>query len=165
MCRSHCLAPSFTDPPARSAGRWCRRAAFTPTQLKTWRLELEAAGSVEAIATQKAKHRYVRDIVTGDEFVRRVRLDRKRGVVVCLESRKDKGSHGRLQYGDRFNAVEGLRKKISYGLLAASLPLRREERHPVGRSYGSPGADNSLTSGTSDCARRIHRSGSIHSQR
>ena len=31
----------------------------TPTQLKTWRLELEAAGSVEAIATQKAKHRYV----------------------------------------------------------------------------------------------------------
>ena len=26
----------------------------TPTQLKTWRLELEAAGSVAAIATQKA---------------------------------------------------------------------------------------------------------------
>ena len=27
----------------------------TPTQLKTWRLELEAAGSVAAIATQKAE--------------------------------------------------------------------------------------------------------------
>jgi transposase-like protein len=27
----------------------------TPTQLKTWRLELEAAGSVTAIATQKAE--------------------------------------------------------------------------------------------------------------
>ena len=68
--------------------------------------------------------------MTGDKFVRRVRLGRKRGVVVCFESRKDTGSHGRLQYGDRFNAVEGLRKKISYGLLAASLPLRRQERHP-----------------------------------
>lgn len=28
---------------------------ITPTQLKTWRLELEAAGSVAAIATQKAE--------------------------------------------------------------------------------------------------------------
>ena len=28
--------------------------SITPTQLKTWRLELEAAGSATAIATQKA---------------------------------------------------------------------------------------------------------------
>jgi transposase len=28
---------------------------ITPTQLKTWRLELEAAGSAAAIATQKAE--------------------------------------------------------------------------------------------------------------
>ena len=40
------------------AGATCSGVAaelgITPTQLKTWRLELEAAGSATAIATQKA---------------------------------------------------------------------------------------------------------------
>ena len=39
------------------------------------------------------------------------RLGRKRGVVVRFEPRKDQGSHGRLHYRDRFNAVGGLRKE------------------------------------------------------
>ena len=34
---------------------WLPSSASTPTQLKTWRLELEAAGSAAATAAQKAE--------------------------------------------------------------------------------------------------------------
>ena len=67
----------------------------------------------------------------GDEFVRRVRrLGRERGIAVRFESRKGKGSHGRLHYGDRFATVKDRRKEISQGLLAAmirQLGISRED--------------------------------------
>ena len=73
----------------------------------------------------------MRDLVTGDEFVKRVkRLGRERGVVVRFSSRKGKGSHGRLHYGNRFTTVKDLRKEISQGLLAAmvrQLGISRED--------------------------------------
>ena len=60
--------------------------------------------------------------MTGDEFVRRVRrLGRERDVAVRFESRKGKGSHGRLHYGDRFTTVKDRRKEIGEGLLAAMI--------------------------------------------
>ncbi len=76
-------------------------------------------------------YRYVRGIVTGSEFVRRVRqLGRERGVAVRFDSRQGKGSHGRLHYGDRFATVKDLRKEIGQGLLAAmvrQLGISRED--------------------------------------
>ena len=75
--------------------------------------------------------------MTGDEFVKRVRrLGRERGVAVRLESRKGKGSHGRLHYGDRFATVKDRRKEISQSLLAAmirQLGLSREDIQGHGR--------------------------------
>ena len=69
--------------------------------------------------------------MTGDEFVRCVRrLGKERGVAVRFESRKGKGSHGRLHYGDRFTTVKDRRKEIGQGLLAAmirQLGLSRED--------------------------------------
>ena len=75
--------------------------------------------------------------MTGDEFVRRVRrLGRERGVAVRFESRKGKGSHGRLHYGDRFTTVKDRREEIGRGLLAAmirQLGLSREDLLGQGR--------------------------------
>ena len=75
--------------------------------------------------------------MTSDEFVRRVRrLGRERGVAVRFESRKGKGSHGRLHYGDRFTTVKDRRKEIGQGLLAAmirQLGLSREDLQGYGR--------------------------------
>ena len=75
--------------------------------------------------------------MTGDEFVRRVRrLGRERGVAARFESRKGKGSHGRLHYGDRFTTVKDRRKEIGEGLLAAmirQLGLSREDLQGHGR--------------------------------
>ena len=75
--------------------------------------------------------------MTGDEFVGRVRrLGRERGVAVRFESRKGKGSHGRLHYGDRFTTVKDRRKEIGQGLLAAmirQLGLSREDLQGHGR--------------------------------
>ena len=75
--------------------------------------------------------------MTGDEFVRRVRrLGRERGVAVRFESRKGKGSHGRLHYGGRFTTVKDRREEIGQGLLAAmtrQLGLSREDLLGQGR--------------------------------
>ena len=60
--------------------------------------------------------------MTGDEFVRRIRrLGRERGIPVRFEVRKSKGSHGRLNFGDRFATVKDRRKEIGVGLLEAML--------------------------------------------
>ena len=69
----------------------------------------------------------------GDEFVRH---DRKQGVAVRFESRKGKGSHGRLRYGDRSTTVKDRFKEIGQGLLAAmirQLGLSREDLLGHGR--------------------------------
>ena len=60
--------------------------------------------------------------MTGSEFVRRVRrLGRKRSVPVRFDSRRGKGSHGRLYYGERFTTVKDRKKEISQSLLATML--------------------------------------------
>jgi transposase-like protein len=41
--------------PGATYGSVAAELGITPTQLKTWRLEFEAAGSAAAIATQKAE--------------------------------------------------------------------------------------------------------------
>ncbi len=62
------------------------------------------------------------EIVTGSEFVRRVKkLGGRNGVEVCFESRPGKGSHGRLHYGARFTTVKDRRQEIGKGLLHAML--------------------------------------------
>ena len=69
--------------------------------------------------------------MTGDGFVRRIRkLGRERDIPVRFESRRGKGSHGRLHLGDRFTTVKNRRKEISPGLLTAmlrQLGLTRDE--------------------------------------
>ena len=60
--------------------------------------------------------------MTGGDFIRRVeKLGRKRDIHVRFESRKGKGSHGRIYYGDRFTTVKDRRKEIGKGLLASML--------------------------------------------
>ena len=82
----------------------------------------------------------VRHFMTGDEFVRYVRrLGRERGVAVRFESRKGKGSHGRLHYGDRFTTIKDRRQEIGHGLFAAmirQLGLSREDIRGDGGKAG-----------------------------
>ena len=60
--------------------------------------------------------------MTGSEFVRRVRrLGKIRSVPVHFDSRRGKGSHGRLYYGERFTTVKNRKKEISRSLLATML--------------------------------------------
>jgi len=60
--------------------------------------------------------------VSGNKLIRRIkRLGRARGVLVRLETRYGKGSHGRLYYGDRFTTVKDRKKEIGEGLLMAML--------------------------------------------
>ena len=60
--------------------------------------------------------------MTAEEFVRLIRkLGRSRGVPVSLESRRGKGSHIRLTYGNRFTMVKDRRKQLGPGLLASML--------------------------------------------
>ena len=58
------------------------------------------------------------DVMTGAEFLRKItRLGRTRNVVVSLEPRHGKGSHGTLRYGSRKTTLKDLRKEIGAGLL------------------------------------------------
>jgi mRNA interferase HicA len=60
--------------------------------------------------------------VKAGEFVRKIRrLARERGLEFSFESRKGKGSHGRLLYGTRLTTVKDLTKEIGPGLQADML--------------------------------------------
>ena len=60
--------------------------------------------------------------MTGEEFIARVRqIGRERGVTVRFDSRKGKGSHGRLYFGPCLTTVKDRRKEIGPGLLASML--------------------------------------------
>ena len=48
--------------PGATASAVAAELGISPTQLKTWRLELEAAGSAEAIAHQKAEAAELRQL-------------------------------------------------------------------------------------------------------
>lgn len=58
--------------------------------------------------------------VRGREFVDRVRnIGRARGVLVRLDTKRGKGSHVTVYYGDRKTIVKDRRKEIPPGLLSA----------------------------------------------
>ena len=60
--------------------------------------------------------------VTGAEFIRAVRrLGRRRGIGVRFVTRRGKGSHGTLYFGDRKTVVKDRKKELSRGLLADML--------------------------------------------
>ncbi len=60
--------------------------------------------------------------MTGADFIRRIRkIARERGVTVRFDSRRGKGSHGRLYYGGRFTTVKDRKKEIGPGLLRKML--------------------------------------------
>ena len=60
------------------------------------------------------------DALNGNELVKRVsELAAERGVAVCLDHRRGKGSHAMLYFGDRKTVLKDRRKEISPGLLSA----------------------------------------------
>ncbi len=59
-----------------------------------------------------------RALVTGAEFIRRVRKAGKRkGVPVEFVSERGKGSHGTLYFGERRTTVKDRKKELGPGLL------------------------------------------------
>jgi mRNA interferase HicA len=60
--------------------------------------------------------------MTCAEFIRGIRkLGRRRGMDVRWITRRGKGSHGTLYYGDRKTIVKDRKKELSRGLLADML--------------------------------------------
>ncbi len=60
--------------------------------------------------------------MTGAELIRAIgKLGRRRGVAVQFATRRGKGSHGTLYYGDRKTIVKDPKKELSRGLLADML--------------------------------------------
>jgi len=60
--------------------------------------------------------------VKGSEFIRRVkRLGKKRGVKVEYVTRRGKGSHGTLFYGNKFTIVRNPKDELKTGTLRAML--------------------------------------------
>lgn len=60
--------------------------------------------------------------MTGNEFIKRLRkVGRKRGIDVRHETRRGKGSHGRLYFGRRFTTIKDPRAEIGKGLFRAML--------------------------------------------
>ena len=60
--------------------------------------------------------------MTGAEFIRAVRkLGRRRGVEVRFVTRRGKGSHGTLYFGERKTIVKDRKKELSRALLADML--------------------------------------------
>jgi len=73
--------------------------------------------------------------MTGEEFIRRIRrLGRDRGIAVRFESRRGKGSHGRLYYGEHFTTVKDRRKEMSPGLLVSMLSQLGLSRKDIRRN-------------------------------
>ena len=55
--------------------------------------------------------------VTGAEFTRQVRLlGKRRDIAVRFDTRRGKGSHGTLHYGNRKTTVKDRKKEIGPGL-------------------------------------------------
>jgi predicted RNA binding protein YcfA (HicA-like mRNA interferase family) len=62
------------------------------------------------------------DTMTGADFIRRIRkIARARRIEVRFESRRGKGSHGRLYLADRFTTVKDRKKEVGPGLLRKML--------------------------------------------
>jgi mRNA interferase HicA len=60
--------------------------------------------------------------MTGAEFIRAMRrLGRRQGVEVRFVTRRGKGSHGTLYFGERKTIVKDRKKELSRGLLTDML--------------------------------------------
>lgn len=60
--------------------------------------------------------------MTGAEFIRAVRrLGRRHGLEVRFVTRRGKGSHGTLYFGEHKTIVKDRKKELSHGLLADML--------------------------------------------
>ena len=58
--------------------------------------------------------------MTGNEFIRRIRtLGRARGVTVLLNSKRGKGSHQLLNFGEAFTVVRNPKDELKTGTLHA----------------------------------------------
>lgn len=58
----------------------------------------------------------------GSEFLKKIKkLGRERGVDVRLESRRGKGSHSTLFYGERFTIIRNLKDELKTGTYQAML--------------------------------------------
>jgi len=69
--------------------------------------------------------------MNGNEFLRRLRiLAKARGVVVMLDSRRGKGSHQTIMFGNKHTTIRHLPDELKTGTLNAmckQLGIRREE--------------------------------------
>lgn len=58
----------------------------------------------------------------GSEFLKKIKkLGREQGVEVRLESRRGKGSHSTLFYGERFTIIRNLKDELKTGTYQAML--------------------------------------------
>lgn len=61
-------------------------------------------------------------VMNGNEFIAKIkRYAKSRGLTMSLETRKGKGSHGRLFLGQKFTTIKDRKKEIGPGLLRAML--------------------------------------------
>ena len=61
-------------------------------------------------------------IMKGSEFLKKIKkLGREQGVDVRLESRRGKGSHSTLFYGERFTIIRNLKDELKTGTYQAML--------------------------------------------
>lgn len=58
----------------------------------------------------------------GSEFLKKIKkLGRDKGIVVRLESRRGKGSHSTLFYGERFTIIRNLKDGLKTGTYQAMI--------------------------------------------
>ncbi len=58
----------------------------------------------------------------GSEFLRKIKhLGRRKGISVRLESKRGKGSHATLYYGDARTVIQDLKKELPKGTLHAMM--------------------------------------------
>ena len=70
--------------------------------------------------------KFSRSPMTGAEFIRAIRkLGRRRGVDVRFVTRRGKGSHGTLYWGDRKTIVKGPQERIESRIAGGHAPPAR----------------------------------------
>ncbi len=71
-------------------------------------------------------------IMKGSEFFKKIKkLGREKGVEVHLESRRGKGSHSTLFYGDKFTIIRNLKDELKTGTYQAMLKQLCIEEHDL----------------------------------
>ncbi len=71
-------------------------------------------------------------IMKGSEFLKKIKkLGREQGVEVFLESRRGKGSHSTLFYGERFTIIRNLKDELKTGTYQAMLKQLGIDEHDI----------------------------------